>query len=92
MGRAWTRSAELDVVAMSKDDNPLLVGECKWLSRKIAPAVLDDLQRRVMRFGRLHRRQLRYALFSRSGFTKPLERRAAREGVLLFEGAELRQL
>ena len=92
VGRAWTRSAELDVVAMSGDDNSLLVGECKWQSRKLAPAVLDDLQRRVMRFGRLHRRQLRYALFSRSGFTGPLERRAAKEGVLLFEGAELRQV
>jgi hypothetical protein len=90
--RAWTRSAELDVVAMSGDDNSPLVGECKWQSRKLAPAVLDDLRRRVMRFGRLHRRQLRYALFSRSGFTGPLERRAAKEGVLLFEGAELRQV
>jgi AAA+ ATPase superfamily predicted ATPase len=91
VGRAFTRDVEIDVVARGRGDS-LLVGECKWQGTKMAPGSLDDLKRRTQRFVRFSGRSVRYALFSRSGFSRPLLERASAEGVLLFTGAELKRV
>lgn len=87
VGGWWRASDEVDVVAVSEAAGSLLLGEVKW-SRN--PVGLDILERLVSRSGAvaadLERapREIRYALWSRSGFTLDLERRARAEGVLLF--------
>lgn len=58
----------------------------------MAPGALDDLKRRTQRFLRFRSRSPRYALFSKSGFSKPLLERARAESVLLFSGAELERV
>jgi hypothetical protein len=81
---------ELDVVARTRDGS-LLVGECRWQGAKMDPSSLEALKRRASRFPRFGDRPLRYALFSKSGFTKPLLASAHEERVLLFEGADFRE-
>jgi AAA+ ATPase superfamily predicted ATPase len=92
VGRSWRRSAEIDVAAVNHSERVALLGECKWTSKRVGESVLDELigkgkDQRVLSAYHLH-----YALFSKSGFTQPLIRRAKRERVLLFEGAEMRPL
>ncbi len=87
VGAWWRAGAEVDVVAVTESDQALLLGEVKW-SRN--PLGLDVLERLVARTDAvaadLERppREVRYALWTRSGFTPDLERRARAEKVLLF--------
>lgn len=85
VGRAWTPRLEIDVLAVNWKARCAVVGECKWRSRKMGPAELADLKARAARMERLEGFAFQYALFSKSGFTKPL-RELEEPGVLLFEG------
>ncbi len=87
-GSRWNDSDQIDVVAVGDDE--ILLGECRWSMNRVGVPLLDDLKRK----GRMATsggpwRRVRYALFSRSGFTPDLEAVAAAEGVLL---ADLEQL
>jgi AAA+ ATPase superfamily predicted ATPase len=92
VGRAWDRQVEIDVVAISRKERAVLLGECKWHSTKMGPEDLADLRERAERLKRLQGFKKHYALFSRAGFTKPLERQALQDGVLLFDGSDFRRI
>ena len=92
VGRGWTRDVEVDVLAIDEAEGVALAGECKWRRTKMHPKAVDDLRRRVSRFKRLADLHVHLALFSKSGFTKPLHRLAEREGILLFEGPLLERV
>ncbi len=87
-GRWWgnnprrKREEEIDVVAVHPEE--ILVGECKWRNEPMDAEVFELLRER----GELirHGRSIRYALFSRSGFTAGMRVLAARDHVLLIEG------
>ena len=88
IGAWWARDEEIDVVAVGEDT--ALFGECKWTARRVGVNILDDLKRKaypVIQEGGWER--IRYALFSRSGFTAALERRAGDEGILLVGPEDL---
>lgn len=97
VGSWWSRTHEIDVVAVGEDT--LLLAECKWSASPIGPSVLSDLKRaseallaenpHLQRGVRNRPRVLRYALFSRSGFTKELSQVAKAEAVLLFDAEDL---
>lgn len=91
IGGWWRAANEVDVVGVA-DAGHLLLGECKWSKRAIGidildalvaktPAVVADLPRPP--------REVRYALWSRSGFTPELTQRARDQGVLLFDPASI---
>ncbi|MCL4505204.1 MAG: ATP-binding protein [Chloroflexi bacterium] len=85
IGGWWDRSAEIDVLAISRSEKAILAGECKWSVNPVGIDVLTDLKRKVqvlLRNGEIQKVQ--YALFARSGFTPALERRARDEGVQLY--------
>jgi AAA+ ATPase superfamily predicted ATPase len=86
VGRAWDRQAEIDLVAISRKERAVLLGECKWHGTKMGPEDLADLRARAEKLKRIQGFKKHYALFSRSGFTKPLERQALQESILLFDG------
>lgn len=97
VGGWWTEGGpELDVVALG--EGAALVGECKWSLHPVDERELDLLigKGEVFRGSedarRLGLRRLRYALFSRSGFTSGLLSRAAAEGVLTVDLTELARL
>lgn len=83
IGAWWHRNEEIDILAYN--DDIALFGECKWTNRRVGTNILDDLKRKsfpiIESLGCEH---VRYALFSRSGYTPALEDRANNEGVLLY--------
>lgn len=86
VGRMWDRRTEVDVAALDQKRRIAMLGECRWRSRKMAPDDLDALQRKATAIRALEGYDLRFALFSRSGFTKTLQQRAEAEDVLLVRG------
>lgn len=96
VGGWWSKDHEIDAVAVGEE--ALLLGECKWSAQPLGPSVLGDLQRaseallaenpHLQRGPKNQPRVLRYALFSRSGFTKELLQ-LAKEAVLLFDAKDL---
>ena len=89
VGRAWTRHAELDVVAVGWKQRCVLIGECKWETERVTDAVLESLITRAENFPNFAGFKKSYTLFSKSGFSAPLQRRASSENILLFSGGKL---
>jgi hypothetical protein len=82
---------ELDILDINRKENAVLVGECKWQGARVGEAVLDSLVARTERFDRLQGLKRHFALFSKSGFSASLQRRAAErsESVMLFQGGAM---
>ena len=76
---------EIDIVAATNQE--ILVGECKWREESVNDEVLDQLQKRaeLIRRGRT----VRYALFSKSGFSDELLSRAEKEDVILVRASDM---
>ena len=90
IGRWWSSSEEIDVVAVSDIDQTLLVGECKWSAKAVGLNILVDLQRKTQALqAETGARQVFYVLFSKTGFTPDLMTLAEAEGVLLVDAPEL---
>jgi AAA+ ATPase superfamily predicted ATPase len=89
VGSWWSRRSysEIDVVALNRRGYSVL-GSCKWRSKPVGPAVLDDLHAARSSLGP-KAAQARLAIFSKSGFKPELSLRAEHEGVVLVEVAAL---
>jgi AAA+ ATPase superfamily predicted ATPase len=88
------REEEIDFIAVGADrfasdnrefapsaheaGNDAIFGECKWRNAPVGPDVLDDLIRKAVLLPRF--KNVWYMLFSKSGFTDALKRRAAGGG------------
>jgi len=92
IGRAWNRRVEIDVVAISRRERAVLLGECKWHRTRMGPEILVSLHQRAGKLKHVEGFKKHYALFSRSGFTKRLQRQALEDRVLLFEGPDFKPL
>ena len=89
-GAWWDRSVEIDLLAISENEQTALVGECKWSVNPVGTDVLEDLKHKSQVLVKDHGvRRLEYALFSRSGFTVALRERAETENVGLFSVDDL---
>ncbi|MGH2880984.1 MAG: ATP-binding protein [Solirubrobacteraceae bacterium] len=89
IGSWWSRDGrhEIDVACTDKHQYTLF-GSCKWSRRLVDEDALDALIRSVDAVeGRTSGARL--VLFARRGFTRSLQRRAAREGVLLVRSGDL---
>lgn len=89
IGSWWSRDGrhEIDIACVDRRQYTLL-GSCKWSRRLVDEDVLEALlTSRDAVEGRTANAQL--VLFARRGFTSSLQRRAAREDVLLVSAAEL---
>jgi hypothetical protein len=77
IGRIWQADYDIDVAGKLLDGS-MLYGECKWWTDLVGENILDELIQRASRtdYGRdNHKRQ--FVLYSRTGFTAALQRRAA---------------
>jgi len=87
IGQWWFKEHELDMLGLTQ--NGLVAGECKFTSTPVSEGVLADLERTAdqVRLGdEPADATTRYVLFSRSGFTADLERRADnRDDIALYE-------
>jgi AAA+ ATPase superfamily predicted ATPase len=68
-GRWWSKTDEIDVVGVSEDY--LLVGECKYSSKKVGTDILQELKDKSKKI-ELNLPIKYYLLFSKSGFTDAL--------------------
>ena len=86
VGRWWKRDNEIDIVGLEKGMPPL-VGECKWSKNKVNVDTYLALRHKFTPFQAAEKNNvtMRYALFSRSGFTKRMKSLAAKEDVLLVD-------
>jgi hypothetical protein len=85
IGGWWDRDAEIDVLAINLSEKLALVGECKWTVHPVGVKVLDNLKRKAEILIKNHKiKQVKFALFSRNGFTAELEDRSEDEGIRLF--------
>lgn len=89
IGSWWSRDGRHEIdVACADAHRYTLLGSCKWSRRLVDEDALEAL--RISRDAiEAHAGDARLALFARRGFTRALQRRAAREGVLLVSAADL---
>lgn len=89
VGSWWSRRSdvEVDVVTVTKRQYRVL-GSCKWSTRQIGENVLGDLYEARGALGP-KAATARLVLFSRSGFTSALRKRAEAENVDLVEPEQL---
>lgn len=86
VGRIWDRRVEIDIAAIDRRSQTALLGECRWRRSKVGVEVLEGLMSRATELRKLRGYKLHYMLFSRSGFTDALEKRARRERIRLVRG------
>ncbi len=85
VGRWWEREQEIDVVGIKRER--LVLGECKWSKKKVGEGLLRDLEEKAEL---IQEENVKYYLFSRSGFTKNcMEISDQRDDVVLIGPAEL---
>lgn len=94
VGAHWSKSEQIDVVAINWDEAAVLFGECKW--KRESALELNEVEKLVQRGGQvaLETRSGQpftphYVFFSRSGFTEPARSRAMELGAMLVDLAEL---
>lgn len=84
IGKWWSRSEEIDIIALDEETGTAYFGECKWSNKKVG----EDIYRELVRKSGLvdwhkAKRKDRFILFSKSGFTPKMIETAKKEGVLL---------
>jgi len=89
VGSWWDRRGQVDVVALNRSEQVILLGEAKWLSRPVGVDVLEALRRRGTLAVPGDGWTVYHALFSRSGFTAELHRRVGEERLMLVSLDEI---
>ena len=94
-GSHWSRSVQIDVVAVNWQTKSILLGECKWGTDKVAREVVSELidQKTPLLLQALpeegHRWSVHYAFFSRAGFTPAAQSLAKSHDAILVDLARL---
>ena len=86
-GRWWDRNEEIDLVALNRSTGEILFGEVKWSNKPVGTNIYEDLKAKSQKvdWGKKQRRE-RFALFSKSGFTPDMIKKARETKVILFQG------
>jgi len=77
IGQHWSRNVQIDVVGINWDHKVLLLGECKWeknpLSVNVVKQLINDKTPRILKDLDIDQSEwrVRYAFFSKKGFTDP---------------------
>ncbi len=96
VGSFWAQqrgqSVQLDIVAASRRDKQLFIGEAKWGDKPVSRDVLIDLIKRSQRMPQVAEGwQTQYALFARAGFTDATREEARTLNARLVDLSELEQ-
>jgi AAA+ ATPase superfamily predicted ATPase len=85
IGKWWSKSEEIDIVALDEDTKTAYFVECKWSNKKIGTDIYENLLRKARLVDWFNdARKERYLLFSKSGFTKDMIDIAKKENVVLL--------
>ncbi|MEZ4867396.1 MAG: ATP-binding protein [Caldilineaceae bacterium] len=75
IGSHWSRTVQIDVVAINRHTHDVLLGECKWGEKRVEQTVVNDLiQRKGPRLQQMLQEKggewkLHYVIFARAGLT-----------------------
>lgn len=73
VGRWWNNNTEIDIVALDKDGNHIIFGECKYWKNKVGVDVLRELEQKSEQVEwKRETRENYFILFSINGFTDEL--------------------
>jgi hypothetical protein len=86
IGRWWDKNEEIDLVAVNDEDKKILFGEAKWSKNPVGVDIYENLKRksRLVDWNKDERAEY-FCLFSKSGFTDNLLKRAKKEKITLFQ-------
>jgi hypothetical protein len=86
VGKWWERNEEIDIVAFNKQLDCILFGEVKWSEKPIGTDVFEALKEKTtkVKWGSRQRKE-HFCLFSKSGFTQAMIKRAKEERIILFK-------
>ncbi len=92
-GRWWHKDREIDIVALNDQTKEILFCECKWQNKKTDASVLKDLREKAKYvIWNNESRKERFAIISKSGFTKDAEEFAKENNFLLFDLNDLEKM
>lgn len=87
VGRWWTRSSEIDIVAFKESTREILFAECKWTDRPVDLSTLRDLQAKTLLVPwHLSDRKPYYAIFCKKRVSPGLKALARKKQVILITG------
>ncbi|OJI06436.1 ATPase [bacterium CG10_46_32] len=86
VGRYWDSNQEIDVVGFSSSEKKIIFGECKWSEKLVGINIYEELKKKATKvdWNKDDRKEY-YILFSKSGFTEEMIKRAKNDGVFLVE-------
>ncbi|MBW2100807.1 MAG: ATP-binding protein [Deltaproteobacteria bacterium] len=84
-GKWWDKNEEIDIVALSEEENKIIFGECKYTKHKVDINVYFDLKEKSKKVKWSADSINYYIIFSRSGFTQRLLQLADQEKYLYLE-------
>jgi hypothetical protein len=92
VGKWWERNEEIDIVALNKEIDCILFGEVKWSEKPIGIDIFEALKEKTTKvnWGSKQRKE-HFCLFSKSGFTQAMIRKAREEGIALFKEDRLQK-
>jgi len=85
VGSHWAADAQIDVVAINWREKAILLGECKWYTTPVGPAVIRELVAKAPLIVPAADWQVRYAFFARAGFTPEAQQAAQQHHALLVD-------
>ncbi len=88
VGPFWHKDSEIDLVWRDADGSHSCA-ECKWTRAAVGERTLHDLQEKAAALPAEWQRGLRFALFSRAGFTESLQRQQDGERLVLVDLEQL---
>lgn len=82
IGRWWTKTDELDVVATEPTRTKYLIGECKYKGKPMERA---DMERAMAKFPLEAEQEAHYVFFSRSGYTSSAQQLGSEKQAMLID-------
>lgn len=77
VGKWWYKEDEIDIVGLNEREEKILLSECKWTKNKVGLTLLNDLKNKSKKVRwKDEKREGKYILFSKSGFTDDLKEHA----------------
>ena len=71
VGSFWNKNAQVDVLAINWRSKDILLGECKWVTRKVGKGVIQGLVEKTEHVLPKGKWTIHYVFFARDGFSGP---------------------